>query len=105
MLAGLADARRDEGLPDGQLSTADWLSRYTRNEAVHGIFRAMCGSVFAVGPDELPARVFLTYFTRKSAFKKFGFCPQRHHRHLGVAGAGDHLRGRPGLAAQPRSGR
>jgi phytoene desaturase len=76
VLAGLADARSDEGLPDGQLSTADWLSRFTKNEAVHGIFRAMCGSVFAVGPDELPARVFLTYFTRKSAFKKFGFCPR-----------------------------
>jgi phytoene desaturase len=76
VLAGLADARSDEGLPDSQLSTADWLNRFTKNEAVHGIFRAMCGSVFAVGPDELPARVFLTYFTRKSAFKKFGFCPR-----------------------------
>jgi phytoene dehydrogenase-like protein len=76
LLSGLADARRDEGLPDAQLSTADWLSRFTRNESVHGIFRSMCGSVFAVGPDELPARVFLTYFTRKSAFKTFGFCPQ-----------------------------
>lgn len=76
ILAGLADARQDAGLPDSQISTADWLARYTRGETVHGIFRAMCGSVFAVGPDELPARVFLTYFTRKSAFKKFGFCPQ-----------------------------
>ena len=76
MLAGLAEARRDEGLPDGELSTADWLSRFTKNESVHGIFRSMCGSVFAVGPDELPARVFLTYFTRKSAFKTFGFCPR-----------------------------
>jgi phytoene desaturase len=76
VLAGLADARHDAGLPDRELTTADWLSRYTGNEAVHGIFRAMCGSVFAAGPDELPARVFLTYFTRKSAFKKFGFCPR-----------------------------
>jgi len=76
LLGGLADARRDEGLPDGQLSTADWVSRFTKNEAVHGVFRSMCGSVFAVGADELPARVFLTYFTRKSAFKTFGFCPQ-----------------------------
>ena len=75
VLGGLADARQDSGLPDGGLSTSDWLRRFTGNEAVHGIFRAMCGSVFAVGPDELPARVFLTYFTRKSAFKKFGFCP------------------------------
>jgi phytoene desaturase len=76
VLAGLAEARRDDGLPDAQLSTADWLARFTRNEAVHGIFRSMCGSVFAVGSDELPARVFLTYFTRKSAFRRFGFCPQ-----------------------------
>ena len=37
-------AASDEGLPDGQLSTADWLSRFTRNEAVHGIFRAMWSS-------------------------------------------------------------
>jgi len=76
VLAGLAEARRDEGLPDGELSTADWLARFTQNEAVHGVFRGMCGSVFAVGLDELPARVFLTYFTRKSAFKRFGFCPR-----------------------------
>jgi phytoene desaturase len=76
VLSGLAGARHDEGLPDAQLSTADWLARFTRNEAVHGIFRSMCGSVFAVGSDELPARVFLTYFTRKSAFKTFGFCPR-----------------------------
>src|SRR5690606_39603342 len=58
------------------LSTADWVAKYTKNESVHGIFRNMCGSVFAVGSEELPARVFLTYFTRKSAFKKFGFCPE-----------------------------
>jgi len=76
VLAGLAEARQDAGLPDRELTTADWLRRYTGNEAVHGVFRAMCGAVFAVGPDELPARVFLTYFTRKSAFKKFGFCPR-----------------------------
>jgi hypothetical protein len=63
LLSGLADARRDEGLPDGQLSTADWISKFTQNKAVHGIFRSMCGSVFAVGADELPARVFLTYAT------------------------------------------
>jgi phytoene dehydrogenase-like protein len=76
LLSGLGAARDDDGLPDATLSTADWVARYTKNESVHGIFRNMCGSVFAVGSDELPARVFLTYFTRKSAFKKFGFCPE-----------------------------
>lgn len=72
---GLGAARNDSGLPEAELSTAEWVAKYTKNESVHGIFRNMCGSVFAVGSEELPARVFLTYFTRKSAFKKFGFCP------------------------------
>lgn len=76
LLDGLGAARSDEGMPTGSLSTADWIRRYTSNENVHGIFRNMCGSVFAVGSEELPAQVFLTYFTRRSAFKKFGFCPE-----------------------------
>jgi phytoene desaturase len=76
LLNGIGAARHDEGLPEEQLSTADWVRRYTKNESVQGVFRNMCGSVFAVGSEELPARVFLTYFTRKSAFKKFGFCPE-----------------------------
>lgn len=58
------------------MSTADWVAKYTKNEGVHGIFRNMCASVFAVSSEELPAKVFLTYFTRKSAFKRFGFHPE-----------------------------
>jgi phytoene dehydrogenase-like protein len=76
LLSGLGAAREDSGLPEEQLSTADWVSRYTKNETVHAVFRNMCASVFAVGSEELPARVFLTYFTRRSAFKKFGFAPE-----------------------------
>ncbi|MEV4144443.1 NAD(P)/FAD-dependent oxidoreductase [Amycolatopsis sp. NPDC049691] len=76
LVSGLGAARKDDGLPEDQMTTAEWVSKYTKNEAVHGIFRNMCGSVFAVGSEDLPAKVFLTYFTRKSAFKKFGFCPE-----------------------------
>ncbi|MGW5514398.1 phytoene desaturase family protein [Nocardia africana] len=75
LVQGLGAARNDSGMPEDELSTAEWVAKYTKNESVHGIFRNMCGSVFAVGSEELPARVFLTYFTRKSAFKKFGYCP------------------------------
>ena len=76
LLTGIGAARKDDdALPGEELSTADWVARYTKNEAVHGVFRNMCASVFAVGSEELPARVFLTYFTRRSAFKRFGFCP------------------------------
>jgi phytoene desaturase len=77
LIEGIGAAKTDDGaLPDGQMSTAQWVAKYTKNENVHAIFRNMCANVFAVGSEELPARVFLTYFTRKTAFKKFGFCPQ-----------------------------
>jgi len=76
LVAGIGAARNDAGLPEDQISTAEWVSRYTKSERVHGIFRNMCASIFAVGSEDLPARVFLTYFTRKSAFKRFGFHPE-----------------------------
>jgi phytoene desaturase len=76
LVKGIGAARSDSGLPGDELTTAQWVSKYTRNEGVHGIFRNMCASVFAVGSEDLPARVFLTYFTRKSAFKRFGFHPE-----------------------------
>ena len=76
LLKGIGAARSDEGLPEDEISLADWMRKFTKNEKVHGIFSNMCGNIFAVSADELPARVFLTYFTRRSAFKKFGFCPQ-----------------------------
>ncbi|MCZ0736308.1 phytoene desaturase family protein [Phreatobacter sp. AB_2022a] len=66
---------RTGSLPDGRLSTKDWLSGYTKNETVHAIFRNLCAAIFACNADELPARAFLTYFTAKGAFKKFGFHP------------------------------
>lgn len=76
LLGGLGAARTDDGLPDHEQTTADWLRKYTKNESVHGIFNNMIASIFAVTAEELPARVFLTYMTRKSAFKRFGFCPE-----------------------------
>jgi phytoene desaturase len=76
ILAGLGAARSDDGLPEHAMSTAEWLRRFTKNETVHGMFRNICGSIFAVSSEELPARVFLTYFTRKSAFKRFGYHPE-----------------------------
>ncbi len=76
IVSGLGAARNDSGLPEDEISTADWVRTFTSNESVHGIFRNMCASVFAVSSEELPARVFLTYFTRRSAFKRFGFHPE-----------------------------
>jgi phytoene desaturase len=57
LVKGIGAARNDSGLPEDEISTADWVSRYTKNERVHGIFRNMCASIFAVGSEDLPARV------------------------------------------------
>lgn len=73
--AKFADARAGE-LPEEKLSTKEWLSKYTRNETVHGLFRNLCAAIFAANSDELPARAFLVYFAQKGAFKRFGFCPR-----------------------------
>lgn len=75
ILEKFADARSGN-LPDGRESTEDWLKGYTNNATVHAIFRNLCAAIFACNADELPARAFLTYFTSKGAFKRFGFCPQ-----------------------------
>ncbi|MGE3992433.1 FAD-dependent oxidoreductase, partial [Pseudorhodoplanes sp.] len=75
ILERFAEARIGK-LPDGRQSTADWLSGYTSNETVHAIFRNLCAAIFACNADELPARAFLTYFTGKGAFKRFGYCPE-----------------------------
>ncbi|MCK9512125.1 MAG: FAD-dependent oxidoreductase [Pigmentiphaga sp.] len=73
--AKFADARAGD-LPEAKLTTQQWLEQYTRNETVHVIFRNLCAAIFAANSDELPARAFLTYFTIKGAFKRFGFCPR-----------------------------
>ncbi len=75
ILEKFADARAGN-LPDGRQSTEDWLKSYTSNASVHAIFRNLCAAIFACNASELPARAFLTYFTSKGAFKRFGFCPQ-----------------------------
>ncbi|WP_440641422.1 phytoene desaturase family protein [Bradyrhizobium sp. PUT101] len=75
ILEKFADARSGN-LPDGRQSTEDWLKGYTNNATVHALFRNLCAAIFACNAAELPARAFLTYFTSKGAFKRFGFCPQ-----------------------------
>jgi phytoene desaturase len=75
ILEKFADARSGN-LPDGRQSTEEWLKSYTSNATVHAIFRNLCAAIFACNANELPARAFLTYFTGKGAFKRFGFCPQ-----------------------------
>ncbi|BCP14190.1 phytoene desaturase family protein [Mycobacterium paraintracellulare] len=74
LIGGLKDARNG-ALPDLSVSTKDWLNQYTRNKTIHALFRNLCGAIFSVNSDELPASAFLGYFMQKSAFKNFGFSP------------------------------
>ena len=74
LLDSMSRARTGE-LPEDRLSTRAWLESFTSNETLHAVFRNLCAAIFAVNSDELPAKVFLTYFIRKGAFRHFGFCP------------------------------
>jgi phytoene desaturase len=74
LLSGLGSARTGD-LPDEQLSVKAWLSGYTKNNTIHALFRNLCAAIFAVNSDEMPAKVFLTYFIQKGAFRRFGFSP------------------------------
>lgn len=91
---------RSGSLPDGRESTEDWLRRYTSNATVHAIFRNLCAAIFAMNADEIPARAFLTYFTSKGAFKRFGFHPQgTGGAWAALAGAVERLGGEVWLSA------
>jgi len=56
-------------------STAQWLRKYTKNEFIHGAVSNVIGAMFAASSEDLPADVFLHYFTVGSAFKKIGLAP------------------------------
>ncbi|MGU7774772.1 phytoene desaturase family protein [Burkholderia sp. MR1-5-21] len=58
----------------GQL-LSEWLNRFTRNAAVHGLIDNAVGAMFAANSKIFYADVFLHYFTKDTAFKKFGLPP------------------------------
>ncbi|HYF24963.1 MAG TPA: FAD-dependent oxidoreductase [Baekduia sp.] len=74
VLAGLGSARKGD-LPEEQQTLEQWIAGATSNETVHRLFRNLAAAIFAVNADEIPARAFLTYFTQKGAFRRFGFSP------------------------------
>ncbi len=56
-------------------STAEWLRKFTRSKFIHGAVSNVIGAMFAASSEDLPADVFLHYFTAGSAFKKIGLAP------------------------------
>ena len=84
---GIGAARSDSGLPEDELSTADWVRKYTKNDGVHGIFRNMCASVFAVSSENCHA-VF-TYFPAERV-QAVRFSSRGDHRCVESVGGGIH---------------
>lgn len=56
-------------------SVSTWLGRFTKNNFIHGLTSNVIGAMFAASSNDLPADVFLHYFTKGSAFKKIGLAP------------------------------
>ncbi|VWC70496.1 MULTISPECIES: NAD(P)/FAD-dependent oxidoreductase [Burkholderia] len=56
-------------------SLSEWLNRFTRSPAVHGLIDNAVGAMFAANSTIFQADVFLHYFTKDTAFRKFGLPP------------------------------
>ncbi|WP_052007370.1 phytoene desaturase family protein [Burkholderia paludis] len=56
-------------------SVSSWLSRFTHSPAVRGLIDNAIGAMFAANSTIFPADVFLHYFTKDTAFRKFGLPP------------------------------
>lgn len=67
-------ARRKPADPETPVS--EWLRGFTRNAALHRAVRNLCCGALAANADDLPAAVFLSYFSKESAFGTVGICPE-----------------------------
>jgi hypothetical protein len=91
LVKGIGAARNDSGLPEDEISTADWVSKYTKNEGVHGIFRNMCASIFRRwlrGPTGAGSSHLLHPQERLQAVR---LPSGGHHRAVALAGLGDRV--------------
>jgi phytoene desaturase len=67
---------RKLGVPEDAVTTEQWLGGYTKSKTAHAIVRNLCAAFLAANADEVPAKVFLSYFSSDSAFKDYGFHPE-----------------------------
>jgi len=56
-------------------TTTDWVNRFTKNKAVHGLLDNVLGGFFAATGSDLPAESFVTYLIKGSGFKNLGYPP------------------------------
>lgn len=58
--------------PSQYLTLREWLSHFTSNEAVLGIFQGFSSAIFATNAYETPAREYIA-FLKSSRFRDYGF--------------------------------
>jgi len=61
-------------LPPPDLSVAAWLSGYTDDPGIRGVFRALCGGIISLSMDEASAAELIRLIRARS-FSRFGFPP------------------------------
>jgi len=61
-------------LPPPELSVAAWLSRFTNDPGIIGIFRALCGGIISLSLEEASAAELIRLIQARS-FRRFGFPP------------------------------
>jgi phytoene dehydrogenase-like protein len=60
--------------PSRSLTLRQWLSHYTNDERVLGVFQSFCSAIFASNAHEIPAAEFIA-FIKTSRFRDYGFPP------------------------------
>jgi len=58
--------------PGSGESTRDWIGRFSRNKALHGLIDNLVGAMFAVPAEQFPADLFLRFFSKDTAYKHIG---------------------------------
>lgn len=66
--------RETTELPPPDVSVAEWLSRWTDDRGLAGIFRALCGGIISLSLEEASAAE-LVRLIRARSFRRFGFPP------------------------------
>lgn len=58
------------------ISFKEWLSQYTNNSKIHGIFQGLISAMLAVNSYELPASEFVGFLKGMSGYRGYGYAPK-----------------------------
>lgn len=58
------------------ISFREWLSQYTNNSKIHGIFQGLISAMLAVNSHELPASEFVGFVKGMGGYRGYGYAPR-----------------------------